>query len=254
MLITTIILISAASAIPGGGGLYAAYRWLTGRPRSAFAKEIDAATDTSELAEECLEDAHVPGTTELVFSVPPPPVATPKRAVGGFTVEAPQTVLVGDVEIVIPGNVTPVTEVKEEPVEVRIPATMRVDQPEVVIRAGRRVRRRLRATYCRRVLDSCKAKFGTPKPTEANHRAVWRYAQQIMNDHGLRPAHQAEFIPTIVALTFEPTAAEVQAGHVVGSWKALQAGRYDEHLSRLDRWTRKLRRLFSLGDPLDIEC
>jgi len=99
-------------------------------------------------------------------------------------------------------------------------------------------------TYARKVLDECKAKFGTPKPTEANHKAVWKFAVQIMQKHGLRPTHIARTVPYVAALVFEPSMEERAAGIVKGAWRELVADRYEQHLTRLGRWGSKLQRAF----------
>lgn len=186
-------------------GVCVAWSWLTAAPESKFAKEVEEAEDDPRVAEECLTDTHVW-------------MEDKDNLTGGLVqmdVDDEGTVVVAS------------TIDKTEPVEVR---------------GSRIVLSKNRATYARRVLDACKAKFGTPKVTEANHRAIWRYAQSMMKDHGLRPSHQARILPVVVALAFECSAAEVEAGHVRGSWKAAVAGRYDEHLSRMARWTAKVRR------------
>jgi len=101
-----------------------------------------------------------------------------------------------------------------------------------------------RITYSRRVFDACKVKFGTPKHTEANFKAVWRYAATMMKDHGLRPSHQASVLPLIVTKVFVPTVAELVAQKQVGAYRMMVEGRFDETLSTWDRWARKCQRFF----------
>ena len=101
-------------------------------------------------------------------------------------------------------------------------------------------------TYARRVYDSCKAKFGTPKNTEANYKAVWRYAQTIMKDHGVRPSQQAEFLPMIVSKVFIPSVEELVAARQVGVYQRMVDGRFEETLSTWERWSRKLKRCIGL--------
>ena len=101
-------------------------------------------------------------------------------------------------------------------------------------------------TYSRRVFDACKAKFGTPKNTEANFKSVWRFAATMMKDHGLRPSHQAEILPLIVTKVFVPTLEELTAQKQVGVYKKMIEGKFDEQLSTWERWTKKCRRLFQL--------
>ena len=101
-------------------------------------------------------------------------------------------------------------------------------------------------TYSRRVFDACKAKFGTPKNTEANFKSVWRFAATMMKDHGLRPAHQSEILPLIVTKVFVPTLEELTAQKQVGVYKKMIEGKFDEQLSTWERWTRKCRRILQL--------
>ena len=101
-------------------------------------------------------------------------------------------------------------------------------------------------TYSRRVFDACKAKFGTPKNTEANFKSVWRFAATMMKDHGLRPAHQSEILPLIVTKVFVPTLEELTAQKQVGVYKKMIEGKFDEQLSTWERWTKKCRRILQL--------
>lgn len=111
--------------------------------------------------------------------------------------------------------------------------------PPVEVRGHRVVALADRPSYARKVMDECKAKFGTPAVNAANYRAVWKFAHQIMTRHGLRPSHMKEQLPFIVALVFEPSEEERKLKHAVGSWKELQNGRYEEYLNRLARWSRE---------------
>jgi len=65
--------------------------------------------------------------------------------------------------------------------------------------------------YLNCVLTECKNKFGTPTQSEANSKAIMRYANNIMNKHGLRPAHIRKFLPMIVSMTFVPSKEELEA-------------------------------------------
>lgn len=105
---------------------------------------------------------------------------------------------------------------------------------------------RNRMTYARRVFDACKVKFGTPKNTEANYKAVWRYAATQMKEHGLRPSHQLKVLPLIVPKVFVPTLDELVGQKSVGVYSEMVNGRFAQQLSTWERWTRKCRRLFCL--------
>jgi hypothetical protein len=210
--------------------------------RSALATAILAAEYDPRLAEECLANTSIDSTelnAQLLEEAERAQLQADKEAS-----EEVQRVLAGHDE----------GQQQEEPVQAE-PAVVTdkaralpsiVDETKPLEVRGSRVLRgfKNRANYARKVLDKCKAKFGTPNPTEANTKAVWRYAQTIMNDHGLRPSHQAEVLPYIVALTFQPTYHELMAQEAVGTYNEMVEGRFDKHLSRLNRWLKKLRRAF----------
>jgi len=216
----------------------------------AFMKDVLNAVDDCRLAEECIAD--VPLTSYCL------------RKNAGLTADVPvhiqmeqvQQVLVGS----LAGSVIPAMEDGSPSVEVESPvetvttglvvagkeSVVQDCTPGLEVRGSRKIYGgRNRATYTRRVLDACKAKFGTPKPTEANHKAIWRFATTIMKDHGLRPSHQAELLPYVVALTFQPSLEEMIAAKAVGSYKLMVAGKFDEHLCRITRWSTRLMRIFA---------
>ena len=101
-----------------------------------------------------------------------------------------------------------------------------------------------RMTYARKVYDACKVKFGTPKNTEANYKAVWRYAGQLMKEHGVRPSHQAKILPGLVSKVFVPTVEEMLAETESRVMRDMMEERFDECVGRWARWARKCRRFF----------
>jgi hypothetical protein len=117
--------------------------------------------------------------------------------------------------------------------------------PALEARETRRVQKDVTQVYARRVYDACKAKFGTPKNTEANYRAVWRFAQTVMKDHGLRPSHQAALLPVVVANTFIPSLDEMVAQRNVGVLKRMIEGAFEDQLSTWEKWAARLRRITS---------
>jgi hypothetical protein len=129
---------------------------------------------------------------------------------------------------------------------VAAPVRVKDCSPKLEVREARVVDTQRRPLYIRKVLDECKAKFGTPKPTEANTRAVWHFAHRVMKNHGVRPSHIAEMIPYVVQLTFVESEAELRAGIVRGAYKQIINGQFDEHLSRMERWIRKLKQAFGM--------
>jgi hypothetical protein len=68
-----------------------------------------------------------------------------------------------------------------------------------------------------------------------------------MRNHGVRPSHCAEMLPYVVQLTFVESAAELRAGVTVGAYRSLLNNKFDEHLSRVERWSRRLWRTLGLA-------
>jgi len=81
----------------------------------------------------------------------------------------------------------------------------------VEVSTHRRVKRGHGMKYLNCVLTECKNKFGTPAQSEANSKAIMRYANNIMSKHGLRPSHVRKFLPMIVSMTFVPSKEELEA-------------------------------------------
>lgn len=84
----------------------------------------------------------------------------------------------------------------------------------------RRVKTGRVSLFKREVLAAVKAKFGTPKRTEANVRAVRRYATDIMKEHNLRHTHLQMVLPGIVEASFTPDKYEVEAANTGVCWTA----------------------------------
>jgi len=84
----------------------------------------------------------------------------------------------------------------------------------------RRVKTGRVSLFKREVLAAVKAKFGTPKRTEANVRAVRRYATDVMKAHNLRHTHLQMVLPGIVEASFTPDKWEVEAARTSVSWTA----------------------------------
>jgi len=216
------------------GGLvagYLAYRYVKTqycKPRHMFASQI-ADVQEDVLAEECVQ--------ERIHDVE----CDWDDCVALDWTDSPT-------ESVSEGEVHP-NPVAQIPQEVEVP-TQQITEgfidvtPPLEAKATRVVPYLLRIPYAKAVLDECKCKFGTPTPTEANTKAVWLYANRIMERHGVRPTHRIRDLPYIVALTFQPTVEEMTAGMVKGAMAELVHDRYEEYLSRLDRWISRLKRSF----------
>lgn len=93
----------------------------------------------------------------------------------------------------------------------------------VEVTAHRRVRPGRGMKYMNCVLAECKNKFGTPSATEANRKAVQRFAHNIMSKHGLRPSHVRQYLPMIVTMTFVPTKEEQAALVMLNSAAAVES-------------------------------
>lgn len=273
-------------AVLGATAAYAVFvavKLVSETPATADTVAFDAARDCDHLAEECLlehvatpafapepEEPEAPKPTARLVVVPPTPQPVGVMfAVGDVAVVAPHYELDGT-QVPISPEVqvswqreaqqaldaicrdVAVPDPKVEPAApqpkrglVEVPTITNACKP-LEVRESRRVAKEGRMTYARRVYDACKAKFGTPKNTEANHKAVWRYAQTVMKDHGVRPSQQSEFLPMIVSKVFIPSLEELVAGRQVGVYQRMIDGRFDETLSTWDKWCRKLKRHFSL--------
>lgn len=189
------------------------------RPDDRTAELVEESGKIEALAEECVADMPLDQVRGVVQAV-----------------EVPTEVGVG-----VNPNDPEVVPAAEEPYPIKD------STPRLEVRERRGVIGEDRPVYIRKVLDECKAKFGTPKVTEANHKAVWHYAHGLMKNHGVRPSHRAEMLPYVVQMTFVESAAELRAGVTVGAYRALLHNKFDEHLSRVERWSRKLWRSTGLA-------
>lgn len=211
---------------------YDLYRYFCARPANTSAKAILDSGRIDTLAEECVTDAPIFQGVDVVDPdfVEPPALEEGVVPENGGGVVAPG------------GPAGP----EANPVA---GAALRIrDSTErLEVRGSRIVATGRRDAYVRKVLDACKAKFGTPKPTEANTKAVWHFAHGLMKNHGVRPSHIAEMIPYVVQLTFVESEAELRAGVTRGAYKAIIAGRFEEHLSRMERYMLKLKRAFGFS-------
>jgi len=107
----------------------------------------------------------------------------------------------------------------EELVEVSRPGLVVEDREEATVK--RRIRAGLKGNYCREITAAVKAKFGTPKPTEANLRAVRRYATEVMRENNLRHTHIQRVLPLIIAAAFVPDKYELAGMEMASCMVAL---------------------------------
>lgn len=228
------------------GAVYVAKSYLDVEPVADDAIEFLCSEHDDRLAEECLTDVVLDSSTLQSGTVPIDP-----GFIAGWNAGRPGSCSDAEAENeVVAGAITDdgvgASGHDETPKE---------NGPQKVINATKPLEARYsrallgygnKMTYSRRVFDACKAKFGTPKNTEANFKSVWRFAATMMKDHGLRPSHQAEILPLIVTKVFVPTLEELTAQKQVGVYKKMIEGKFDQQLSTWERWTRKCRRLFQL--------
>lgn len=232
-----------------------AYKWLTKRPTDKFVEAIIAAGDDIELAEECLMNVTLSNDTLTSLT----PMAHLVEEQEKFDAAVEDAYENARVEAVAQIRVAEALGKEEEGVESVTntlyvePRRVRVKRDELAsanpvleVRDSRIVIGKYRATYARRVLDACKSKFGCPEVTKANHRAVWRFAEQIMKDHGLRPSHRVELLPYVVQLCFVPSVQDRLGCDSKRSYDYYMGGQFEEHMSRFEVWTRKLKNLFWL--------
>lgn len=72
-------------------------------------------------------------------------------------------------------------------------------------------RRRARGNYLRELIARVKAVMGTPSNTEANRAVIRRLARGFMESHGVRPTHQALYLPWVISGTLTKSDMEVGA-------------------------------------------
>jgi len=79
------------------------------------------------------------------------------------------------------------------------------------VREHRRVHKRHREHFATCILAAVKCKFAVPKRTEANFRAIHRYAGELIKQKGVRPVDAARITPYVVHAAFIPSDDEVNA-------------------------------------------
>lgn len=222
---------------------YAGYRWLKGvydvAPLDEDVVEFLVNEWNDDLAEECLADVKLDHST--LGSLVPDEAPRIEETTRQWEDPVADGVVCDD-----DSGVSPDSEpVIEEPVAaITTPRVILNETPKLTVRESRVLPESKRTLYARRVYDACKAKFGTPDDTQANYRSVWRFAQGMMKDHGLRPAHQAQVLPMIVNNVFIPSLEEMAARKNRGALRSMINGRFDERLSTWERWSRKCHALF----------
>jgi hypothetical protein len=122
-------------------------------------------------------------------------------------------------------------EVCEELVGVARPHLVLEEEDEP--KAKRRINNGGKDKFVREIVAAVKAKFGTPKPTEANLRAVRRYATEVMREHNLRHTHVQMVLPKIISASFVPDKYEMSAMRMAGCYTAqTRKGAYAKLLKR----------------------
>lgn len=87
-------------------------------------------------------------------------------------------------------------------------------EPVLAPSAKRRVRSGCKGAYQREVVAAVKAKFGVPTKTEANRRAIRRYATEVMRADNMRHTHLQRILPIVVEAAFVPDRYEIEGAKV----------------------------------------
>jgi len=122
-------------------------------------------------------------------------------------------------------------ELSEELVEVSRPRLVTGERTESMIK--RRIKSGNKAPYTREIVAAVKAKFGTPKRTEANLRAVRRYATEVMRENNLRHTNIQQILPIIIAAAFVPDKYEILGMELASCEIALERQSEFEELRRI---------------------
>jgi len=86
--------------------------------------------------------------------------------------------------------------------------------PTLAPSVKRRIRKGCRFAYQREIVAAVKAKFGVPAKTEANRRAIRRYATEIMRADSMRKTHLQRVLPIVVEASFIPDRYEIEGMQV----------------------------------------
>lgn len=238
-----------------GAACWVLYKYLTTKPKDKFVKEIMESGNSMELAEECLTEVsldqrNLTALTQLSHEFRTDDINednVQRVIVEAIHQQQVQERLAQALPVVADDAGKVQTHNKDHviaPYVHAVKASIGDSSPQLEARATRVVLQKHKATYAKRVLEECKSKFGCPEVTKANHRAVWRFAEQIMKDHGLRPSHRVALLPYIVQLCFVPDVNDILGERAAVTARYFSAGAMADHMSHLERWTHKLKRLF----------
>jgi len=93
----------------------------------------------------------------------------------------------------------------------------RICQDVVEVKRHRRLPHQHRGDYVASVVSDIKNRLGCPNPTEANKLAVRRMANNICNQHGVRPSHMRVVVEVIIAGVFVPDDADLRSAKILAS-------------------------------------
>lgn len=110
------------------------------------------------------------------------------------------------------------------------------------VQGSRGIHRERKHLYIKSLLAEVKSKYGTPKCEEYNVKAVHQFVYRRMLAQGLRPTHIAKHIHYVVQCSFVESPEELQAKLAARTLKLEYYERYEEHLSRVERWVRQASR------------
>jgi hypothetical protein len=105
-----------------------------------------------------------------------------------------------------------------------VPAFVEVNNNPAVVLLHRKVKTARSMQYMNACIAECKIKFGVPANTNANRKAVERFASSVMKGHGVRPTHIRQYLPMVTKMVFVPDQWQIEAERLSGTqsaWAAL---------------------------------
>jgi len=127
-----------------------------------------------------------------------------------------------------------IVTVKSVCVEEPVFGNVQVDDKAIVLKKHRRVSDKER--YAITVVAEIKCKLGLPNDTPANRLVIRRMANNIMENHKVRPTHIKRVISMIVELVLLPDVDDCKAIEIKLSCSAKECRRLTSTWHRVSRW------------------
>lgn len=144
----------------------------------------------------------------------------------------PMAITIGDVEC--PTETPIVMEDCTDSPSAVIPLFVEMDNTPIKVSLHRKVKKDAGLKYMNACIAECKVKFGVPSNTEANKKAVERFASNVMKSHGVRPTHIRQYLPMVVKMVFVPDQWQIEAERLSGTrsaWEAVMSYLVSSHSS-----------------------